>query len=82
LIGSNDLHDRSYDGQRRTIDFATNYFDPALTTVVDGHCQIFLDIYPSKTFNETYESPLPIIFTIVVSFLFVSMAMIFFMYDR
>ena len=82
FVSPNDLHDRSFDKQGRTIDFAKNYFDPTLTAYVDGHCQIFLDIYPSKTFNEAYESPLPIIFTVLIVFLFASMAAIFATYDR
>jgi hypothetical protein len=76
------LHDISFNSQRRTIDFASNYFDPALTGVVDGHCQIFLDVYPSSTFNEQYDSALPIVFTVIVALLFVFMALMFAMYDR
>jgi hypothetical protein len=82
FVSTGDFHDSSFDRQRRTIDFTTNYFDPALTAYVDGHCQIFLDIYPSNTFNEAYESPLPIIFTALIVFLFISMAAIFATYDR
>jgi hypothetical protein len=76
------LHDSAYDSQKRTIDFASSYFDPALTSAVDGHCQIFLDLYPSTIFNEQYTGPLPIIFTVVVASLFVFMAIMFAMYDR
>ena len=82
FVSENDVHDRAFDGQKRTIDFATNYFDPSLTATVDGHCQIFLDLYPSDTFNEAYESPLPIIFTVLIAVLFISMAAIFATYDR
>ena len=49
---------------------------------VDGHCQFFLDVYPSAKFEEDYESLLPVVFTIIISFLFTIMAGIFVMYDR
>jgi hypothetical protein len=71
-----------YDDQKRTIDFASNYFDPTLTNAVDGHCQIFLDVYPTNEFKNGYATSLPITFTVVIGTLFVFMAMIFAVYDR
>jgi hypothetical protein len=81
-LGEGDLHDHSYDSQKRTIDFAGNYFDPSLASATDGHCQYFLDMYPTDMFNDHYYTLLPIIFTIVIGALFVFMAAIFAIYDR
>jgi hypothetical protein len=76
------LHDVAYDSQRRTLDFTVNYFDPALTKDVEGHCIVYLDVYPSALFKEPYDDSLPIVFTVVIALLFASMAAIFAMYDR
>jgi hypothetical protein len=81
-IGKGDLHDASFNSYRRTIDFAENYFDPNLTSTVEGHCQIFLDVYPSISYVDPYISSIPVVFTIVVASLFVIMAVFFIVYNR
>jgi hypothetical protein len=80
--GEGDLHDSAYDRTMKTIDFTENYFDPDLTSQVTGHCQVFLDVYSSASFEEEYDSNLPIVFTVIVATLFVVMAAVFFIYDR
>jgi hypothetical protein len=80
-MAEGDLHSTAYDKQKKTIDFAENYYDPDLTSQVDGHCQIFLDVYPTKAFEEEYDSSLPIVFTMIIASLFAIMAVIFIVYD-
>lgn len=75
------MHDASFNSYRRTIDFAENYFDPNMTSTVEGHCQIFLDIYPSETYVSPYESSIPVIFTVIVASLFLIMAVFFIVYN-
>jgi hypothetical protein len=82
LLGDGDLHDHSYDNQKRIIDFASNYFDPSLASKIKGHCQYFLNVYPTDMFNDEYHTSLPIIFTVVIGVLFIFMAVIFAVYDR
>jgi hypothetical protein len=81
-VGDGDLHDVAYNSQRRTLDFTVNYYDPALAKAVDGHCLIYLELYPSALFEDPYNDSLPTVFTVVIAFLFVSMAAIFAVYDR
>jgi len=82
FLGEGDLHDAEFHGHRRTIDFADNYFDPELLSGVEGHCQVFLDVYPSTLFQESFESSnLAVIFSVSVAALFVLMAVIFMIYD-
>jgi hypothetical protein len=80
-VGVGDLHDATFNLYRRTIDFAENYFDPNMTSTVEGHCQIFLDVYPSGTYVSPYESSIPVIFTVIVASLFLIMAMFFIVYN-
>lgn len=75
------MHDPAFRSRGVTLDFAENYFDPDLTSDVEGHCQVFLDVYPSSKFEESYESNIPAIFTAVVGVLFCVMAAAFFLYD-
>jgi hypothetical protein len=76
------LHDASFNSYKRTIDFTENYFDPELTLSVEGHCLIFLDVYPSVTYADPYENSIPATFTIVIASLFVLMAIIFGVYNK
>jgi hypothetical protein len=82
FVGTGQLHAASFNSQRRTINFARNYFDPEATSQVDGHCQIFLDVYPSDEFVASYTDSIPIIFTVIVAMLFLIMAVIFAVYNR
>ena len=58
-----------------------NYNNQEMFNSVDGHCQYYVEVYPSTTFQEKYNSNLPVILTVVVAILFFIMAGIFFMYD-
>ena len=82
-LGEGDIvnHDQ-YDDQKVTVDFSDNYFDPNLTSSVPGHCQIFLDLYPSETFEESYASNVPVMFSIAVAVLFLIQAFFFLAYDQ
>jgi len=78
-----DLHDPAYsNGTTLTVDFSENYFDPNLTSQVEGHCQVFLDVHSSAKFEESYNSDLPVVFTSAVAVMFAVMAGLFFLYDR
>jgi len=82
FLGEGDLHDAEFDGHRKTIDFADNYYDPELLSGVEGHCQVFLDVYPSTLFQESFASSnLAVILSVSVAALFVLMAFIFTVYD-
>jgi hypothetical protein len=52
-----------------------------MTSTVEGHCQIFLDIYPSETYVSPYENSIPVIFTVIVALLFLIMAVFFVVYN-
>jgi hypothetical protein len=80
--GDGDLHDTSFDHLKLTIDFSENYLNASLTSTVEGHCQIFVDVYPSERFNTAYDNYIPIIFPVIIACLFVMMAAIFGMYDK
>lgn len=53
-----------------------------MTSTVDGHCEIKVDVYPSTMFTETYDTNIPIIFPVIIAFLFMAMATIFAFYDK
>ena len=48
----------------------------------DGNLQYWFLIYPSQELQSAYKTNLPEIFTAVVAFIFVFMALTFFVYDR
>jgi hypothetical protein len=81
LIGQGDTHDPEYDENVRIVDFSDFYFDPNLTSTQGGHCQIFLDLYPSHAFKTAYASSLSTVFSVTVAVLFVAMTLIFIFYD-
>mgnify|MGYP005847545603 CR=1 FL=1 len=81
LLAKGDIHNPSFNRQGKVIDFANFYFDPNLTSTQEGHCQIFLNVYPSDTFVDAYNSNLSKSFAIMVAALFIIMALIFMLYD-
>jgi hypothetical protein len=82
LLGEGDFHDHSFTNLKRTIDFSENYLNASLTSTVDGHCEINVDVYPSTMFNALYDTNVPIIFPVIIAFLFITMATIFAFYDK
>lgn len=83
FLGESDLHDTVYDGMRHTVDFADMYNDSFEASQVEGHCLIYLDIYPSTIFYETFNaSNIAMTFSVVVAALFFLMAGVFLLYDR
>jgi hypothetical protein len=81
LLGEGDLHDPKYDVDRVTVDLASSYPNPELLRETPNHCLVYLDIYPSDTFHETYNSSIPLIFAIVCASVFLFKAALFGMYD-
>jgi hypothetical protein len=82
ILGEGDIHDTKYDSWTKSIDFSSNYFDPQLTSTQQGHCQIFLDLYPTGDFVKDYNSSLPFIFSSIVAVLFIILALLFALYDK
>lgn len=82
FAGEGDLHDDSYSSEALSFHFKENYFDPELTTHVDGQCRFCLYIYPSPAFDAKYSSNLPTVFAILVAGIFVLVSALFFAYDR
>ena len=80
FIGQGDLHDTAYDSYRVTSPFNT-YRNTKLATEV-GACLFTLHVYPSSDFEENYRSNTPIITTIVVGAVFISIIAAFLAYDN
>jgi hypothetical protein len=86
LVGPGDLHDGQYNHLKQTTDFSN------VGTIADGtefglplnkdFCPISLDIYPSKTFEDTFSSSTPITMTMAVAIVFAFTAFMFVVYDR
>lgn len=81
FIGNVNANTSTNHDNMKTITLTNNYSHEDANITMDGHCMMYVDVYPTDTFDESYESNLPIILTVVVALLFVAMACIFFMYD-
>ena len=82
-LGARDLHDSTYNHMVRRVPFY-HPGDHNSSNNVDGFttCQYSLDIYPSKTFQESFESSIAVIATITVGATFLLVALIFVIYDQ
>lgn len=80
-LGEGDLHDPKYDAQKVVVDLAENYPDQDLLKNTQGHCYVFLDVYPSDTFNEAYASNVALIFAVVAAGVFAFKNALFGLYD-
>jgi hypothetical protein len=77
------MHDVSYDHMETIIPFyqITDDFTEEELTAVKGHCLFFLHVYPSKEFEERYNSSQPIQATTMLVFAFSFMITAFLMFD-
>jgi hypothetical protein len=81
FLGEGDLHDPKYDAQKVVVDLADTYPNQDVLKSTPGHCYVFLDIYPSDTFYEAYDSNVAMIFAIVAACVFAFKNALFGMYD-
>jgi hypothetical protein len=84
-MGQGDLHDLSFDGMERAVDFASenDIFDAPLGIGVhQGICAYSLRVYPSQELFDEYHTSLPIIITSVVALVFVITAGVFLLYGH
>jgi hypothetical protein len=83
FLAEEDVHDTAYDDMKRSTSFVT--YDGDLEGISDGglsdHCEYTLDVYPSKSYEEMYQSSRPAIFTVGVILVFVFTSIVFVMYD-
>ena len=80
-VGKGDYHDSSYDDSVVSIDFQA-FLNPDLSRNTPGHCMYTFDVYPTKSFVQSYHSPLPAIFTFVVAAVFSLLIVAFVIFDR
>jgi hypothetical protein len=83
FMAEEDVHDTAYDGMKRSTSFVA--YDGDLAGISDGglsdHCEYTLDVYPSKLYEEKYQSRRPVIFTVGVILVFCFTSVVFLMYD-
>jgi hypothetical protein len=79
--GEGDLHDPKYDTERVAVDIVEHYNDKKLVEQTPGHCIVYLDVYPSDTFNEAYKSSVPVIVATVAALVFAIKSSLFGLYD-
>jgi hypothetical protein len=75
-LGAGDLHDGNFDKYERSTPMEL------YETTFEGRCAHDLYIYPSVTFEETYTTRYPAVYTSVVAVAFFVTSMIIFLYDR
>jgi hypothetical protein len=84
FLGEEDLHETAYDDMKRSTSFVT--YDGDLDGISDGglsdHCEYTLDVYPSKKYEETYQTSRPTIFTVGVILVFAFTSLVFVIYDK
>ena len=83
FLADEDVHETVYDDMKRSTSFAT--YDGDLDGISDSglsdHCEYTLDVYPSKMYEEMYQSSRPAVFTVGVILVFVFTSFVFLMYD-
>lgn len=77
--GPSDLHERSVDSKKTSVGFNA-FLDPELSEE-KGYCIYSFSLYPTREFEQSYKTPLPAVFTIVVASIFLLLASVFFIYD-
>lgn len=77
------MHDARYDNMETIIPFyyVTDDFTEEELTAVEGHCLYYLHVYPSREFEEEYNSSQPIQATTMLVFAFAFMITAFLMFD-
>ena len=79
FLGNEDLHDRRYNGYRVSSAFNT-YSDVEKAREI-GVCLYTINVYPTKTFEDQYKSNKPVISTVIVGAVFLSIVAAFLAYD-
>jgi hypothetical protein len=74
--GPTDMHDSDYDDTEVVVTL-TDFSDD-----IDGHCDYSVHLYSSSEYDNTGNSNLPVICTIIVGCIFLLMGITFFIYDR
>jgi hypothetical protein len=77
------MHDNRYDHMETIIPFrrATEKFSKEELLAVEGHCLFYLHVYPTREFEEKYNSSNPIQATTMLVFAFAFMITAFLMFD-
>ena len=78
-VGQGDLHDTAYDNMVYVADVTP--FITSDSTRGEAICSYTVDIYPSKSLESQYQSPLPGIYMGVMFLVFICAAVIFLTYD-
>ncbi|KAL7562532.1 hypothetical protein ACA910_008238 [Epithemia clementina (nom. ined.)] len=79
LFGEGDLHDTRWDSKKVVVPL-TSYLRNA-TTSDDGHCIYSMNIYPSDSMRNDWESSIPLYFAYAVAGTFFAITVTFFIYD-
>jgi class 3 adenylate cyclase len=75
-VGPTDMHDSDYDDTEVVVTL-TDFSDD-----IDGQCDYSVHLYSSSEYDNTGNSNLPVICTIIVGCIFLLMGITFFIYDR
>ncbi|CAB9511106.1 Receptor-type guanylate cyclase gcy [Seminavis robusta] len=78
-LGSGDMHNPKYDHLEVMVDLSM-HTHPNFTTT-PGHCQYSMHVYPTETFEGDYTTAMPITFAVVVLASFITVALVFIIYD-
>lgn len=78
-LGEGDFHEHGYDHMK--VDELMSIYRTAETLDVRGHCSYQFSFYASSIYFDQNTSDLPMIFTILVSIIFIATSMTFCMYD-
>jgi hypothetical protein len=84
-MGQGDLHDPTFDGMERAVDFASenHILEASLGIGVNqAICAYSLRVYPTQDLYDEYNTPLPIILTCVVALVFAITAGAFLLYSN
>ncbi|CAB9526088.1 Receptor-type guanylate cyclase gcy [Seminavis robusta] len=77
--GNADTHNPKYDHLDVMVDLSL-HSHPNFTTT-PGHCQYSMHVYPTETFEDDYTTAMPSTFAAVVVVSFITVAMVFLVYD-
>jgi len=81
-LGEGDLHEDSFTNLVRSIPMFVSGLDKEAPPGTHSICDYYVDVYPSKTFKQSFESNTAIIASVTVGATFVFVALIFFIYDK
>jgi Adenylate and Guanylate cyclase catalytic domain len=82
FLGASDIHDSKYDKAKISFEFDENYLSSSdILRGIEGHCYVFVDLYPTDTYEESVKSPIPIILSCVIGAIFVGTILVFLFYD-